>query len=114
MKKKHTLYLIMLMVVCLMFVLFSPFLAKKYGEKMFFDVSPDKKYRVETLKVASFYFGAMKMNTPGFVRAYDANGSIFYESDIFDLQDNCRIFWPNTEDKEQGILVGVTIFIPIY
>ncbi|NCB57041.1 MAG: hypothetical protein EOM46_05930 [Gammaproteobacteria bacterium] len=113
MKCKYVLYALAVIVLCLSFLFFSPFLAKKYGEQLFLDKSPDNKYRIETLKVASFYLGELKMDTPGFVRAYDKNGKLFYESEIVDLYDNCQVSWPAPEVGLPKIMVGMDISIPV-
>lgn len=81
---------ILILVVFLLFC-FYPSLAKHYGEHRYFVDSPDKQYHIEILTLPDYYLGAIRMDTPGFVRAYDKNGGLFYESDIFDLYDNYQI-----------------------
>ncbi|MBB6056155.1 hypothetical protein [Tolumonas osonensis] len=113
MKRKYVLYTMVVIILCFSFLFFSPFLAKKYGKQLFWDESPDNKYHIETLKVASFYLGELRMDTPGFVRAYDKNGKLFYESEIVDLYDNCQVSWPAPEVGLPNIMVGMDVSIPI-
>ena len=113
MNRRLTLYILTVALFFLSFIFLSPYLAKKYGNHLFLDISPDRKYRIETLKVSSFYFGDLKMDTPGFVRAYDKSGKLFYESEIFDLYDNCQISWPAPEVGLPKIIVGMDVSIPV-
>jgi hypothetical protein len=113
MNRRCVLYILTVIVICFLFIIFSPYMAKKYGSVSYTRYSPDKKYHLEILNVASFYFGEIRMDTPTFVRAYDINGKLFYESEIFDGYDNCRIFWPIPESNKLDISVGMDITIPI-
>lgn len=113
MNRRYVLYILIVIGICLSFLFFSPYLAKKYGKHLFLDISPDNQYRIETLKVASFYLGELRMDTPGFIRAYDKDGKLFYESEIVDLYDNCQVSWPAPEVGLPKIIVGMDVSIPV-
>ena len=115
MSRKLIIYIAaVLMILVSLLLCFSPSLAKHYGKHRYFVDSPDKQYHLEMLIIPSYYLGAFKMDTPGFIRAYDRNGNLFYESEIFDLYDNCQIIWPIPDRNKQDISVGMDISIPVH
>lgn len=115
MSRKHIIYIatVVVLLLSLSLLCFSSSLAKHYGKHRYFVDSPDKQYQLEMLVVPNYYLGALKMDTPGFIRAFDKNGKFFYESEIFDLYDNCQIIWPIPNRNKLDISVGMDVSIPI-